>query len=219
MDAGEWIGSGGLADLQNRVGGALRGSGGFDSHTLPPPRRHRAFAAAIALAVAVLLGLPVRLAAQDSAAVVKPDSAAAAKPDSARAAIPDSGAVDSSRAPSPAGAMIKSLLIPGLGQITLGRKLTAAVFVAFEGAALAMVLKSQRELSDAREASGGVETPLVIEKSRKREDWLVLMGVNHVLSGLEAYVSAHLWDFPGELQIQALPGGVRAAASIPLRLR
>ena len=65
----------------------------------------------------------------------------------------------------------------------------------------------------------GVETPLVMEKSRKREDWLVLMGVNHVLSGLEAYVSAHLWDFPGDLQIQALPGGVRAAASIPLRLR
>ena len=218
MDAGEWIGSGGLADLQNRVGGALCGSGGFDSHTLPPRRLRRMRTAVTAVAMAVALALPARLAAQDSAAVAKPDSAAVAKVDNALGA-PDSSAVDSSRAPSPAGAMIKSLLVPGLGQITLGRKLTAAVFVAFEGAALTMVLKAQRELSDAREASGGVETPLVIEKSRKREDWLVLMGVNHVLSGLEAYVSAHLWDFPGDLQIQALPGGVRAAASIPLRLR
>ncbi|HEU4830010.1 MAG TPA: hypothetical protein VFT04_12520 [Gemmatimonadales bacterium] len=164
------------------------------------------------LALPVLLLVPAVLAAQDSAAVARPDTLAALSPDTTQ--------VDSSRAPSPAGAMIKSLLVPGLGQITLGRKLTAAVFVAFEGAALAMVLKSQRELNDARTASGGEETPLVVEKKRKREDWLVLMGVNHVISGLEAYVSAHLWDFPGELQIQALPaGGVRAGASIPLRLR
>jgi hypothetical protein len=168
------------------------------------------------LALAVLLIVPASLAAQDSLALPKPDSLARLKLDSTRAAL-DTARVDSSRAPSPAGAMIKSLLIPGLGQITLGRKLTAAVFVAFEGAALAMVIKSQRELNDARAESGGEETPLVVEKARKREDWLVLMGVNHVISGLEAYVSAHLWDFPGELQIQALPGGVRAAASIPLR--
>ncbi len=217
MTAGEWIGSGGLADLQNRVGDASRGSGGFDSHTLPPRRARaaRSLGASIALAIAVLL--PSTLGAQDSAAVARPDSVKALMPDSNSALAPDTIPLDSSRAPSPAGAMIKSLLIPGLGQISLGRKLTAAVFVAFEGAAIAMVLKSQRELNDARDASGGEETPLVMEKSRKREDWLVLMGVNHVLSGLEAYVSAHLWDFPGELQIQAVPGGVRAAASVPLR--
>ena len=214
MDAGEWIGSGGLADLQNRVGGALRGSGGFDSHTLPPRR----FRVSRVVLLAVLgLSIPHALEAQDPVPPGKPDSAAAAKVDTAAASTLDSTRVDSSRAPSPAGSMIKSLLVPGLGQLTLGRKLTAVVFMAFEGAALAMVVKSQRELNDARAESGGEETPLVAEKSRKREDWLVIMGLNHVLSGLEAYVSAHLWDFPGELEIQALPGGVRAGASIPLR--
>jgi hypothetical protein len=218
VNAGEWIGSGGLADLQNRVGDAPRGSGGFDSHTLPPRRLRAARSFVVGAALVALLLVPAGLAAQDSAAVAKPDSAAAVKAD-AVPLVADSGRVDSARAPSPAGAMIKSLLIPGLGQISLGRKLTAAVFVAFEGAALAMVLKSQGELSDARAESGGEDTPLVLEKARKREDWLVLMGVNHVLSGIEAYVSAHLWDFPGELQIQAVPGGVRAAASVPLRLR
>jgi hypothetical protein len=171
--------------------------------------------AILALAYAAIL--PSTLAAQDSVGVARPDSAAVSAADSVGRLAPDTSAVDSSRAPSPTGAMIKSLLIPGLGQISLGRKLTAAVFVAFEGAALAMVIKSQRELNDAREASGGEETPLVTEKVRKREDWLVLMGVNHVLSGIEAYVSAHLWDFPGELQLQAVPGGVRAAASLPVR--
>ena len=217
MNAGEWIGSGGLADLQNRVGDALRGSGGFDSHTLPPRRVRAARLLAAPWLLAALAFVAPPLSAQDSAAVAKPDSAALVKADSAAVPALDTVQVDSSRGPSPAGAMIKSLLIPGLGQISLGRKLTAAVFVAFEGAALAMVLKSQRELNDARAESGGEETPLVMEKSRKREDWLVLMGVNHVLSGLEAYVSAHLWDFPGDLQIQAVPGGVRAAASVPVR--
>ena len=218
MTPGEWIGSGGLADLQNRVGDASCGSGGFDSHTLPPRRfRRRALTLVATLAIAAAALRPSTLAAQDSAAVARPDSAAVAPADSMTALAADTGAVDSSRAPSPTGAMIKSLLIPGLGQISLGRKLTAAVFVAFEGAALAMVIKSQRELNDARAVSGGEETPLVTEKIRKREDWLVLMGVNHVLSGIEAYVSAHLWDFPGELQIQAVPGGVRAAAFVPLR--
>ncbi len=28
------------------------------------------------------------------------------------------------------------------------------------------------------------------------DDWLVILGFNHLMSGLEAYVSAHLWDFP-----------------------
>ena len=34
---------------------------------------------------------------------------------------------------------------------------------------------------------------------------------NHVFAGLEAYVSAHLADFPGDLQLQATPGGVGGA--------
>ncbi|HEU5049452.1 MAG TPA: hypothetical protein VFU00_03945 [Gemmatimonadales bacterium] len=167
-----------------------------------------------------LAGAPARLAAQDSIPAAKPDSTAIAKAADTLAAPRDAAIrADSARRPSPAGAMIKSLLVPGLGQLTLGRKLTAAVFVAFEGATLAMVIKSQRELNDARALSGGEETPLVLEKSRKREDWLVLMGINHVLSGLEAYVSAHLWDFPGEVEIRALPGGVVAGASVPVRFR
>ena len=47
-----------------------------------------------------------------------------------------------------------------------------------------------------------------------------LLGVNHLLSAMEAYVSAHLWDFPGDLNIQAAPGGgVAGGVSIPVRVR
>jgi hypothetical protein len=79
-----------------------------------------------------------------------------------------------------------------------------------------MVIKTQREINRA-EAAGDLAT--VEDKKRTREDWLVYMGINHVASALEAYVSAHLWDFPGELELRAAPGRFSASASIPLRIR
>jgi hypothetical protein len=39
------------------------------------------------------------------------------------------------------------------------------------------------------------------------------------LSGLEAYVSAQLWDFPGDLSVRRIPGGAAAEVSLPLRVR
>jgi len=94
--------------------------------------------------------------------------------------------------------------------------LTAVVFLAAEGATLGMVIKTQRDI-DRAEAAGDLAT--VEDKKRTREDWLVYMGINHVASALEAYVSAHLWDFPGELQLRAAPGGFAATASVPVRFR
>lgn len=173
------------------------------------PTRSRHFCPGLVLLALVAAGA-TRAEAQDSALV---------RADSARAALVAAADTADSTArgrPSPTGALLKSLIVPGLGQITLGRKLTAVVFLAFEGATLGMVIKTQREINRA-EAAGDLAT--VADKKRTREDWLVYMGINHVASALEAYVSAHLWDFPGELQIRAAPGGFSAAASIPLRVR
>ena len=173
------------------------------------PTRSRHFCPGLVLLALVAAGA-TRAEAQDSALV---------RTDSARAALVAAADTADSTArgrPSPTGALLKSLIVPGLGQITLGRKLTAVVFLAFEGATLGMVIKTQREINRA-EAAGDLAT--VADKKRTREDWLVYMGINHVASALEAYVSAHLWDFPGELQIRAAPGGFSAAASIPLRVR
>ena len=56
-------------------------------------------------------------------------------------------------------------------------------------------------------------------KKQQQEDWLVLLGLNHLLAAMEAYVSAHLWDFPGDLTIQSAPnGGVAGSVSVPVRL-
>ena len=40
---------------------------------------------------------------------------------------------------------------------------------------------------------------------------------NHLFSGAEAYVSAHLQDFPSDLRLQVAPG--RLGVSLPLPRR
>ncbi len=170
--------------------------------------------AAVLLAVC-LAGVPGRVTGQDTVTVAPaPDSI----PMSATAE-PDSAPADTlyPRAPvSPMGALWRSLLIPGWGQAKLHRKLTGALFVAWEGLTLGMSIKSNHELRYLR-ATGSASTSA---KEQERQDWLVLLGFNHLLAAVEAYVSTHLWDFPPDLTIQAgpIPGGVGAVVRLPIRL-
>jgi hypothetical protein len=78
-----------------------------------------------------------------------------------------------------------------------------------------MSLKTRRELRYLRRNSSARAE----SKRQEHEDWLVLLAFNHLFAGLEAYVSAHLADFPGDLRVEAVPGGVGAAVSLPIRLR
>ena len=158
---------------------------------------------------ALALFLTVPLAAQDVPPPRKPA-------DSTTAAV--AAPVDSLSRPSATAALVKSLVLPGLGQLGLGRELTAAVFVAFEAGAVAMVVKSQRDL-DRAESAEIPDSLLIDQQKRRREDWLVVLGINHVASAIEAFVSANLWDFPADLKIRAGPdGGMRFSATIPVRL-
>lgn len=105
--------------------------------------------------------------------------------------------------PSPLNYFFRSLLLPGWGQASLDRKLTGGLFLLFEGVALGMALKADSELAYLeRTGSERIE-----EKRRERQDWFVLLGANHLFSGLEAFVSANLFDFPADLEARALPGG------------
>ena len=116
---------------------------------------------------------------------------------------------------SPFNAFWRSFLIPGWGQARLNRKLTGGIFVAWEGLTLGMSLKTRHELRYLRRNNSSRGDA----KRQEHEDWLVLLGFNHLFAGLEAYVSAHLDDFPGDLQIQAVPGGFGASVSLPFRVR
>jgi hypothetical protein len=110
---------------------------------------------------------------------------------------------DPAHRPSPLGYFMRSFLIPGWGQAALDRKLTGGLFIAFEGVALGMALKANAEL-DYLERTG---SDRVEDKRRERQDWFALLVANHLFSGLEAFVSANLFDFPGDLKARPLPGG------------
>jgi hypothetical protein len=109
------------------------------------------------------------------------------------------------------GAFFRSLLLPGWGQSKLNRKLTGGIFVAWEGVTLGMTLKTSHELHYLRRTGSG----RVAVKEQEKEDWIVLLVFNHLLSALEAYVSAHLWDFPADLEMRATPGGIGGRISLP----
>jgi hypothetical protein len=119
-------------------------------------------------------------------------------------ARPDSLPAAPSR-PSPLGYFGRSLLLPGWGQAALDRKLSGGLFIAFEGVALGMALKAHHEMRYLeRTGSGRLQS-----KRDERADWFFLLGVNHLFAGLEAFVSAALFDFPGDLRAQQLPDGRR----------
>jgi hypothetical protein len=51
-----------------------------------------------------------------------------------------------------------------------------------------------------------VDTATATSRRAERQDWIVLIVFNHLFSALEAYVSAHLRDFPSDLHLRAFPG-------------
>jgi hypothetical protein len=159
-------------------------------------------ATVLALLLAAFAWAP-RVRAQDTTAVP------AAVP---AAAVPDSAGF--SRI-SPINAFWRSFLLPGWGQARLNRKLTGGIFVAWEGVTLGMSLKTRHELAYLRRTRSARGD----NKRREHEDWIVLLAFNHLFAGLEAYVGAHLTDFPGDLKIQAVPGGLGASVSVPIRLK
>jgi hypothetical protein len=162
---------------------------------------HRAATVLVLLHAAA--GAGPTLQAQDTTAV--PAAApAAVSPDSARFTPI-----------TPINAFWRSFLLPGWGQARLNRKLTGGIFVAWEGVTLGMSLKTRHELAYLRR-TGAARAD---SKRREHEDWIVLLAFNHLFAGLEAYVGAHLADFPGDLQIRALPGGLGASVTVPLRVR
>ena len=174
-------------------------------------------------AAAVLVGLVVLAAAPGRAqqppapaprdTVVRPDTARP-WPAAQAPARPERGDSVRPRSPvTPGGAFLRSLAIPGWGQARLGRNVTGGLFLAFEGVAGAMVWKSSWQLEWAR-----TRGKFVASHRQEREDWIVLLVFNHLLSGAEAYVSALLYDFPAALTVRRLPGGATdIGVSIPLR--
>jgi len=120
-------------------------------------------------------------------------------------------ASDTAHRIGPMGAFWRSLLLPGWGQAKTGRPVTGALFVTWEGVAAMMTLKAQQETHYLKQSG----SDNLGAKRQEVQDWLVLWIFNHLFSGAEAYVSAHLQDFPRELKVRAIPNGVGISMPVP----
>ncbi len=111
----------------------------------------------------------------------------------------------------PMGAFLRSLLVPGWGQAATGRHVTGALFSTWEGVCAMMALKAQSEMHYLRTT----HSANLGAKRQEVQDWTVLWVFNHLFSGAEAFVAAHLQDFPKDLKIRAFPGGVGISLPVP----
>ena len=145
---------------------------------------------------------------------------------------------------SPRAALVRSLLVPGLGQYQLYRPKAAALFVATELGAMGMSVKSKFDLDEATAARRDttIETVLVnglpvidpetglpktigvpknrnlADRRRARrthlEDWLAAIVFNHLFSGADAWVAANLADFNTNVNVSASGRGVSVVAYV-----
>jgi hypothetical protein len=204
------------------------GLGGFDSHALPPARVRshsvmmRIFELfdrrSVRVVVAAALMIPAAAGAQR-------DTARVAGPIRSAADIPRDSAVPPI---SPRRAFLYSFLVPGSGQSILGRHKAAATFLFVEAVCLAMIRESGADVHEARRSAddslivsyvdqfgnpavtkaaprfGGAE---IHTREAHVEDWAALMVGNHLFSGADAFVAAHLWDVRVRLGMRTTPGG------------
>jgi hypothetical protein len=154
----------------------------------------------IALAI-VLSNLPtVQLSSQDTTVTVPQDTGHIIMP---RDTMPPGV--------RPMGAFLRSLVLPGWGQAATGRHVTGAAFVAWEGVTAMMTLKAQQEANYFKK----IHANSLSLKRQEVQDWMILWIFNHLFAGAEAYVSAHLQDFPPNLKLQAIPNGVGLSLPLP----
>jgi len=177
--------------LQNR-----RGARNVSRVGSTPTRSRHLVVALVALAAA---GIPTDGKAQepvpgDSAVATRTDSAGlgvAAEPrDTAAAAPADAGGPPV----SPMGAFFRSLVLPGWGQASVGRPVRGAFYFTMEAGSLWMLFKTQSKLNAAERLG---DEDLISSRKNQKEDWIVLAVFWALFSGVDAWVSANMWDFQG----------------------
>lgn len=205
----------------------------------------------LVLAGAVVLApalMPALVRAQDpvpdTTRAITPDSLITNAPLGPRAPTPLDTAY---QAPSARNALIKSLIVPGWGQFSVGAHVRGSIYFAIGATSWAMLGKTIHKLGEAKDMAGAREDfvvdslrtamltdsvlagqladtaafneavasdstladnrGLVNARRQQRQDWIAYTLFFTFLNGLDAYVAAHLTDFPGELDVERRADG------------
>lgn len=194
---------------------------------LPPSFQRHLLSAwilpAITFAVAAL-GIPGEARAQEAQVVVDPEAA-----DSVEATL-------STGRPSPGGAFLRSIIVPGWGQASSGSYGRAAIYFLAQAGSVWMAYKTNALLDTARQRQQLLEDAMTAEllrsgvdpealegelaadpriedirllstaRSEQMEDWVALIVFIVFVGGADAYVAAHLADFPVPLTVEPVSG-------------
>jgi hypothetical protein len=166
---------------------------------------------AVLTVAAVMSALPSPLVAQEpDAPPVEPDTVQAipdtlqAVPDTVAGAldtaesVPDAGpatgegGAQRERPVSPGGALLRSIILPGWGQVAADQPARGGIYFTVWSGGVFMILKANSELNAAKR---GEDEELIDSRSQAREDWILFTGLWALLSGVDAWVSAHLSGF------------------------
>ena len=143
---------------------------------------------------------------------------------------------ESPERPSPGGAFVRSLVVPGWGQMAAGARERGTFYFTIESLGLWMILKTSKTLGSARDILAmrrlEAEERLIVEgsvdpgdllaaidadpavasafdleqlRAQQREDWVAFSVFFLLLGGADAFVAAHLADFPEPLETAIRP--------------
>ena len=151
----------------------------------------------------------------------------------------------------PGKALMRSLLLPGWGQFSVGAHRRGIFFAAAQGTSYYMLVKTNSRLNDAEEKletqrrfvrdsilnanpqdTVNLETridtidsvvarnSLVQSRERQMQDWITYTLFFTLASGVDAFVAAHLADFPVAIEPTRRPdGATQLKVSVPLPSR
>jgi hypothetical protein len=122
---------------------------------------------------------------------------AGADQDTLPAAGADQAAPDRERPVSPAGAMLRSVIVPGWGQTAARQPARGAIYFTVWSGGIFMIVKTNADLNAAKRAE---DEELIDSRSQAREDWILFTGLWALLSGVDAWVSAQFAGFEGEVR-------------------
>lgn len=127
----------------------------------------------------------------------------------------------------PTTALLKSLVIPGWGQIGNGRVTKAVIFAGLQGWCVGAAIhygKSASNFKESYEASTAVSTrnqyySMFKDRRQERNKYLFFLGLTTLVSVFDAYVDAHLTGSPANrsetigLELAPTAEGMQAAIS------
>lgn len=122
----------------------------------------------------------------------------------------DSSAAKVVRKKSPNGAMLRSLLFPGWGQLYNNQKIKAFLVVAAQGTLIGVAVYHNNR---ARDAADPDAHEFYIDK-RNQTFWF--MGGVTLLSMLDAYIDAYLYDFDAGPELEFRAGFIAQKDGLPI---